>query len=202
MNHSSPQRVLSDSAGLTNWPARAKEQQMKKHLSIGLSAFALAALLSGCAGGSTTTTTSAPAASTPATSSATTAPASSAPASTAELKVTPSKAGQIVVDGKGMSVYYYTKDTKGSGTSACTGGCLTAWPPVTTTSATPAVDGVTGTVGTITTPDGKKQLTINGMPVYYYQKDKAAGDITGQGVGGVWYLVAPSGEMITAPAGS
>jgi predicted lipoprotein with Yx(FWY)xxD motif len=57
-------------------------------------------------------------------------------------------------------------------------------------------------LGTITTPDGKKQLTINGMPVYYYQKDKAAGDITGQGVGGVWYLVAPSGEMITAPAGS
>lgn len=178
---------------------------MKKHLSIGLSAFALAALLSGCAGGGTTTATVAPA---PATSSAaastptTTAPMSSAPASAAELMVASSKAGQIVVDGKGMSVYYFTKDTKDSGTSACTGGCLTAWPPVTTTSATPAVEGVTGTVGTITTPDGKKQLTINGMPVYYYAKDKAAGDITGQGVGGVWYLVAPSGEMITAPAGS
>ena len=43
------------------------------------------------------------------------------------------------------------------------------------------------------------QVTINGMPIYYYSKDKAAGDITGQGVGGVWYLVAPSGEMITAP---
>lgn len=177
---------------------------MKKHLSIGLSAFALAALLSGCAGGSgtTTSTTSPPAAATSA--PATDSPASSAPASTsaAELMVTPSKAGQIVVDGKGMSVYYFTKDTKDSGTSACTGGCLTAWPPVTTTSDAPAVDGVTGTVGTIATPDGKKQLTINGMPVYYFEKDKAAGDILGQGVGGVWYLVAPSGEMITAPAGS
>ena len=54
-------------------------------------------------------------------------------------------------------------------------------------------------MGTIATPDGKKQVTINGMPVYYYAKDQAAGDITGQGVGGVWYLVAPSGEMITAP---
>jgi predicted lipoprotein with Yx(FWY)xxD motif len=179
---------------------------MKKHLSIGLSAFALAALLSGCAGGGgTSTSTSAPAPSTssaPTSSPTTAAPTSSAPASAADLMVAPSKAGQIVVDGKGMSVYYYTKDTKDSGTSACTGGCLTAWPPVTTTSATPAVEGVTGTLGTITTPDGKKQLTINGMPVYYYQKDTAAGDITGQGVGGVWYLVAPSGEMITAPAGS
>jgi predicted lipoprotein with Yx(FWY)xxD motif len=188
---------------------------MKKHLSIGLSAFALAALLSGCAGGGGTATStsapapsassaaaSSPATSSPATSSATDSPMTSAPASAAELMVAQSKAGQIVVDGKGMAVYYYTKDTKDSGTSACTGACLTAWPPVTTTSATPTVDGVTGTVGTITTPDGKKQLTINGMPVYYYAKDKAPGDITGQGVGSVWYLVAPSGEMITAAAGS
>jgi len=113
--------------------------------------------------------------------------------------VADSKAGQIVVDGKGMSIYYFTKDTKDSGTSACTGQCPTAWPPVTTASDTPAVDGVMGKVGTIATPDGKKQVTINGMPVYYYHEDQAAGDIAGQGEGGVWYLVAPSGEMITAP---
>ncbi|WP_427128937.1 COG4315 family predicted lipoprotein [Pseudarthrobacter sp. S9] len=183
---------------------------MKKHFSIGLSAVALAALLSGCGGSSGTTTSTTSASAAPATSAAATsaptessAASSSAPASAgAELMVTPSKAGQVVVDGKGMSVYFFTKDTKDSGTSACTGGCLTAWPPVFTTSETPKVDGVTGKVGTIATPDGKKQLTIGGMPVYYFEKDKAAGDILGQGVGGVWYLVAPSGEMITAPAGS
>lgn len=172
---------------------------MKKHLSIGLSAFAVAALLSGCGGGSTTTApSSAAATSAPASS----APASSAPASAAasELKVAESKVGQIVVDAKGMSVYYYTKDTKDSGTSACTGGCLAAWPPVTTTSAMPSAEGVMGTLGTITTPDGKKQVTINGMPIYYYAKDKAPGDITGQDVNKVWYLVAPSGEMITTAA--
>jgi predicted lipoprotein with Yx(FWY)xxD motif len=175
---------------------------MKKHLSIGLSAFAVAALLSGCAGGGgTATTTSSAAAATSAPASS--APASSAPASAAELMVADSKLGKIVVDGKGMSVYYFTKDTKDSGTSACTGGCLAAWPPVFTTSATPSVEGVTGTLGTITTPDGKKQVTINGMPIYYYAKDKAAGDITGQDVNKVWYLVAPSGEMITtAPPAS
>ncbi|HEX9228318.1 MAG TPA: hypothetical protein VF885_17075 [Arthrobacter sp.] len=176
---------------------------MKKSFGIGLSTFALAALLSGCAGtGGTATspTTTAPgSASAPASTSA---PATSAPATaTADLKIAESTAGPIVVDGKGMSVYYYTKDVKDSGTSACTGGCLEAWPPVLAASDTPTVDGVTGTVGTIATPDGKKQLTVNGMPVYYYAEDKAAGDITGQGVGGVWYLVAPSGEMITAAAG-
>ncbi|MFF2246365.1 hypothetical protein ACFVTM_19570 [Arthrobacter sp. NPDC058130] len=175
----------------------------KKHLSIGLSAFALAALLSGCGGGATTTT---PTSAAPATSAASTptessAASSSAPASAADLTVAESKAGQIVVGGKGLSVYYFTKDTKDSGTSACTGECLVAWPPVTSTTATPTVEGVTGKVGTIQTTDGKMQITINGMPIYYYAKDQAAGDITGQGVGGVWYLVAPSGEMIkTAPS--
>lgn len=161
---------------------------MKKHLSIGLSAFALAALLSGCAGTGGTAT------STPA---AATAPAAATP----DLKVADSTAGRIVVDGKGMSVYYYTKDVKDSGTSACTGGCIAAWPPVLAAAETPAVDGVTGTVGTIATPEGKKQLTINGMPVYSFAKDLAAGDIRGQGVGSVWYLVAPSGDMITGTAG-
>ena len=178
---------------------------MKKHLSIGLSAFALAALLSGCGGGATTTT-STPAAPTSAAASAPTessgsAAATTAPASAAELMVAQSSAGQIVVADKGLSVYYFTKDTKDSGTSACTGDCLVAWPPVTTTAATPTVEGVTGKVGTIQTADGKMQITVNGMPIYYYAKDQAAGDITGQGVGGVWYLVAPSGEMIKAAAG-
>ncbi|HSO17240.1 MAG TPA: hypothetical protein VLS95_14950 [Arthrobacter sp.] len=176
---------------------------MKKHLSIGLSAFALAALISGCAGtgGSNPYATTAPP--TSATAPSTSGPASTSPAAAAaaDLRTADSTAGRIVVDGKGMSVYYYTKDVKDSGTSACTGGCLDAWPPVLAAADTPTVDGVTGTVGTIATPDGKKQLTINGMPVYYYAKDLAAGDITGQGVGGVWYLVSPSGGMITAAAG-
>jgi predicted lipoprotein with Yx(FWY)xxD motif len=128
---------------------------------------------------------------------------SSAPASAAELMVAQSAVGQIVVGDKGLSVYAWTKDTKDGGTSACTAACLTTWPAVTSTTATPTVSGVTGKVGTIPTADGKMQVTINGMPIYYYSKDQAAGDIMGQGVGGVWYLVSPTGEMIkTAPSSS
>ena len=59
-----------------------------------------------------------------------------------------------MVDGRGMTVYFYTKDIKGSGTSNCAGGCLALWPAVKASSGTPKVDGVTGTVGTITRDDG------------------------------------------------
>ena len=179
---------------------------MKKQLGAGLSAVALAVLLAACGGGTETTPTTASTTSDGTTSASapaeTSAPASSpVPAGAAELKTASSGAGQIVVDANGMSVYFFTKDVKDSGTSACTGACIAAWPPVLTESDSPAVDGVTGTVGTIATPEGKKQVTINGLPVYYGIQDKAAGDITGQGVNGVWYLVSPAGEMVKTAAG-
>ncbi|KUM40803.1 hypothetical protein [Arthrobacter sp. EpRS71] len=171
---------------------------MKKPLSFGLGALILTAALAGCGGSPGTATTSAP----PPAAASSAAPASSASATSttaasgADMMVASSSAGQIVVDGEGMSLYFFTKDVKDSGTSACTAACLDAWPIFTTTSDAPIVDGVTGSVGTIASPDGKKHVTLNGMPLYYYAKDKAPGDVTGQGVGGVWYLVSPTGEMI------
>ncbi len=113
------------------------------------------------------------------------------------LKTADSGLGRIVVDSSGMTAYYFTKDKPNSGTSACTGQCLQAWPPITTTSAAPAASGVTGTVGTITLPNGSKQVTVNGRPVYLYAPDTKPGDIKGQGVGSVWYVLRPDGTMVT-----
>ncbi len=176
---------------------------MKKRLSFGFGALILTATLAGCGGSpGTSTTTPTAAISSAAPTSASPTSSSTPAADGAEMKVASSSVGQIVVDGKGMSLYFFTKDVKDSGTSACTEACLAAWPILTTTSDAPTVDGVTGTVGTIASPDGKKHVTLNGMPLYYYAKDKAPGDVTGQGVGGVWYLVSPAGEMIKGAAGS
>ena len=125
-------------------------------------------------------------------------PAAETPAAAAssDLSTADSSLGTIVVDGKGMTAYYFTKDTKDSGVSACAGDCATAWPAIETTSDTPTVDGVTGTVGTIPAADGGKQITINGMPIYTFAKDMAAGDVNGQGANGVWWVIAPDGTMI------
>lgn len=105
----------------------------------------------------------------------------------------------IVVDGTGMTVYVFDNDTANSGKSACEGNCLASWPPVTTTG-TPTAEGVTGTLGTITLPDGKDQVTLNGLPLYRYAADTAAGDVNGQGVGGIWWVVGPDGAKVTTPA--
>jgi predicted lipoprotein with Yx(FWY)xxD motif len=105
--------------------------------------------------------------------------------------------GEALVDGEGRTLYLFTNDTQNAGTSACTGDCLVAWPPLLTDGDPAAGGGVDeAMLGTITLPDGTTQVTYNGWPLYYYAEDTAAGDANGQGVGGVWFLVSPTGEMI------
>lgn len=116
----------------------------------------------------------------------------------ADLGVADSPLGRIVVDGKKMTAYYFTKDTPGSGKSACAGPCLQAWPPITAFSDTPLVEGVSGKVGTITLPDGSRQITVGGRPLYLFTKDTKPGDVLGQGVNKAWYVLGPDGTMITA----
>jgi predicted lipoprotein with Yx(FWY)xxD motif len=120
----------------------------------------------------------------------------------AVLATTDSALGKIVVDGKGRTVYVFDKDTAGSGQSACSGECLAKWPAVTADSQSPAVDGVSGDVATITRDDGTMQVTLNGLPLYLYAGDAQAGDVTGQGVGQVWWVVAADGTKITAAPAS
>ena len=96
-----------------------------------------------------------------------------------------------------MTVYQFDNDMQGGTSSSCSGQCATLWPAVPGGTQPPQLDGVTGTVGTITGTDGQPQLTLNGWPLYYYQGDTAAGDTKGQGVGGIWWVLTPAGERVT-----
>jgi predicted lipoprotein with Yx(FWY)xxD motif len=54
-------------------------------------------------------------------------------------------------------------------------------------------------LGTIARPDGTRQVTYNGHPLYFYAKDGDAGDSYGAGLksfGAGWYVLAPSGKKI------
>jgi predicted lipoprotein with Yx(FWY)xxD motif len=139
----------------------------------------------------------------PAAATASPAEASSSaaePAADAVLATAHTDLGTVVVDGEGMTVYVFDRDTPGSGASSCSGQCLQAWPPVVAESGSPAVEGVTGEVGTITRDDGTRQVTLEGWPLYYWQGDAAPGDTTGQAVQGVWWVVTPDGTKVTDTA--
>ena len=103
--------------------------------------------------------------------------------------------GEILVGNNGMTLYMFTKDEPNK--VNCAGDCLVKWPPLLTQGEPVLSEGVDESlVGTADLPDGSKIVTYNGMPLYYWVNDKAAGDTTGQGVGGVWYVVSPQGEVI------
>jgi predicted lipoprotein with Yx(FWY)xxD motif len=106
------------------------------------------------------------------------------------------------VNGKGDTVYEFTKDTAGSGKSTCNSGCDSTWPPLTTSSSNPSLKGISGSVGTIKRSDGSMQVTLDGMPLYTYSGDSKAGDVSGQGMNSTWYVVSPDGTQITKAPGS
>lgn len=105
--------------------------------------------------------------------------------------------GTILVDAKGMTLYLFTKDTQNSGKSTCEGQCLAAWPPL--LGEPKAGKGADKSLlGTITRTDGTTQATYNGWPLYYWAKDSAPGDTTGQGVNGVWWVLNAAGDAVGA----
>ncbi|MEZ0447495.1 COG4315 family predicted lipoprotein [Cellulomonas sp. ICMP 17802] len=169
---------------------------MRRTILFSITALVAAAGLTACGGGGSGNDTSGGYGSSSPTSESSTPAESPAAAASTDLSTAETSLGTVVVDGKGMTAYFFLKDTKGSGTSACSGDCAAAWPAITTDNATPTVTGVTGEVGTITGTDGKMQITIDGRPIYTFANDKAPGDVNGQGLNSVWYVIAPDGTEI------
>src|SRR6266516_6228610 len=108
---------------------------------------------------------------------------------TAALKTEATQAGKVLANSHGLTLYYYGADKRGGGTSACTGGCATAWPPLAAPVKAPAGVRLPGPLGMITRPGGVRQVTINGFPVYLYAGDKAPGQATGNGMEGIWHVI-------------
>ena len=126
--------------------------------------------------------------------------ATAAPASPTLAIGTTTKLGQVVVDQSGRTTYVFDKDTPGTTTSACTGACASLWLAVTATGTPSAAAGISGTVGVITRPDGTRQVTLNGRPLYVFNGDHAAGDANGDGIAGIWHAARPTPTAAAATA--
>lgn len=149
---------------------------------------------------------SSPSSSSSAAATPTSTPASAAAAGTAVLKTEHSSLGTVLADGKGYTVYWFGADH--GTTSACTGACAAAWPPVTGTPQAASGVSLSGKLGTITRSGGVTQATYDGHPLYTFKVDTAPGQVKGNGVnafGGYWYAITiggASGGASTSPSAS
>jgi predicted lipoprotein with Yx(FWY)xxD motif len=117
---------------------------------------------------------------------------------TGSVALASSKLGNILVDGKGRTLYLFEAD-KGT-SSTCDGACASAWPPLATTGKPTAGSGVSASkLGTTKRADGTAEVTYNGHPLYTFSGDKAPGQTTGQGsqaFGAEWYALSAAGNTI------
>jgi predicted lipoprotein with Yx(FWY)xxD motif len=154
----------------------------------------LVMLLTACGGSSSS---SAASGSTP----TTTAAGAAGQASSGAIGVTPgttvlivqkSALGYVLARANGQVVYTYDKDSKG-GSPTCTGSCASTWTAVLGKPAASPADTLPGTLGTVSTANGAKQITYNGLPLYTF---KGAKVFATTGNGGEWHVIKLSSSDI------
>jgi predicted lipoprotein with Yx(FWY)xxD motif len=106
--------------------------------------------------------------------------------------------GRIIVDGRGRTLYLFEKDRRGR--SACSGTCAVYWPPLLTHGKPRAAGGARQSrLGTIRRPNGSRQVTYAGHPLYRYVQDTRRGQTSGEGsqlFGAGWDALTPAGKKI------
>jgi predicted lipoprotein with Yx(FWY)xxD motif len=91
----------------------------------------------------------------------------------------------ILANSDGLSLYTFTPDKNGAPT--CYDACAKAWPPVLVDNE--KANELSGALATAPRKDGSLQLTVDGRPVYLFSGDGQAGDINGEGLGNIWFLI-------------
>lgn len=163
---------------------------------IGASAVAAAAILAGCGGGSNKPATS------------TSLPSSSANPATKFSTASVSGLGNVVVDGRGRTVYILTSGGHTNVPCTASSGCTKLWPTLPLSGGTSATAGSgvkASLLGTKKLADGKTYPTYNGWLIYEYTGDPGPGQATGQRIksfGGTWYVLNASGNPVTSSAGN
>ncbi|MFL5817239.1 MAG: hypothetical protein ACJ76L_06515 [Conexibacter sp.] len=105
---------------------------------------------------------------------------------------------QIVVTASGRTLYTLSAETHGR--FICTRSCLADWHPL-RVPAGGTVEGV-ARLGTIRRPEGGRQATYKGRPLYTFDMDAKKGDVNGEGFKdvGTWHAAVVAAHRAPAPA--
>jgi predicted lipoprotein with Yx(FWY)xxD motif len=79
--------------------------------------------------------------------------------------------GRILARRDHRALYFWTVEKRAGGKIRCTGSCARLWPPLVVRSAKDVprrIPGSKGTFGVVRRPDGRLQVTYNGLAVYTY----------------------------------
>ncbi|MGN6169815.1 MAG: COG4315 family predicted lipoprotein, partial [Solirubrobacteraceae bacterium] len=129
---------------------------------------------------------------------------SSGPARPVTIGTTHAQQGTYLTGASGRALYMWVGDSDGA--SNCSGDCATAWPPLLGNGRPTSGSGVNSSaLGTIVRSDGREQVSYDGHPLYYSAADPGPGTTHSEGsdsFGARWWLVAPSGKVITTKGGS
>jgi predicted lipoprotein with Yx(FWY)xxD motif len=105
--------------------------------------------------------------------------------------------GAVLVTPSGHALY--AAEQEEGGKIMCTAACVSFWKPLTLAGGTPTGSSLSGTLATVERPDGTKQVTYNGSPLYTFTQE-GAGQVTGNGFmdafGGqhfTWHVVHVNG---------
>jgi len=127
------------------------------------------------------------------------APARAAAAGPARIQLRRTSLGEVLVDGRGFTVYAFSRDGKRKDQCVMTRGCTGVWPVIRTHGAPRAGRGVKRSLlGTIRISGGATQVTYAGHPLYHYSGDVSPGSTDYVGAsqfGGVWRALKPSGAV-------
>jgi predicted lipoprotein with Yx(FWY)xxD motif len=108
--------------------------------------------------------------------------------------------GNTLADANGRTLYLFNADKPGVSTLSNAG--FAVWPAFTTTGTPQAKGGIQASqINTIAGPNGSRQVTYGGHPLYYYVGDRQPGNTLGQGLnqfGAPWYVLASSGNAVTS----
>ena len=109
------------------------------------------------------------------------------------VKLAKTDLGKVLVTTKGETLYVFDPDGTDTVAPKCVDSCADAWPAYMSSKKPKAGKGLDQSLIGI---GGGGQVVYNSHFLYRFSGDTAAGDTTGQGVGGIWHVVGADGEPI------